>query len=124
MFISFQNRNKIHAKRGKMDNAIKLLGKRIRHLRLLHEFTQQELGEKADVSYKYIGAIERGEKNPTVDNIAKIAKALDVELYQLFIFEHEIDDSKILKDRIDDLIDKASLKEVKTVFRVIQAILK
>lgn len=107
-----------------MENITKLLGKRIRYLRHLREMTQQDLGERADVSYKYVGAIERGEKNPTLDNLAKIAKALDVKLFELFIFEHEVDNVKILKDGIDDLLDKATSKEVKMVYRVIEALLK
>ncbi len=101
-----------------------LLGRRVRHFRNLRNMTQQKLGEEADLNYKYLGAIERGEKNPTIDIVAKIADALDVHLYELFLFEHEIDDPKILKGKIDNLLGDASKREYKTVCRVIEAILK
>ena len=42
--------------------------------------TQEQLGEKAGVDYKYLGGIERGERNPSAENLAKIAKALGVKI--------------------------------------------
>jgi len=107
-----------------MEKIRKLLGQRIRYLRNLRSMTQEQLGDKADVNYKYLGAIERGEKNPSADNLAKIAGALDVKLNELFIFEHEIEDIKLLKKMIDDLLEDANRKEFKTIYRVIKAILR
>jgi len=107
-----------------MKEVRKLLGSRVRHFRNLRNITQQKLGEEADLNYKYLGAIERGEKNPTIDIAAQIANALNVNLHELFLFEHEIDDPKILKEKIDNLLGDASKREYKTVCRVIEAILK
>ena len=107
-----------------MEEVRKLLGQRIRYLRNLRSMTQEQLGDKADVNYKYLGAIERGEKNPSADNLAKIAGALDVKLNELFIFEHEIEDIQLLKKMIDDLLKDANRKEFKTIYRVIKAILR
>ena len=59
--------------------------------------TQQKMGDEAEMNYKYLGAIERGERNPSIDNLAKIASALKVDLYELFIFDHETNDTKELK---------------------------
>jgi len=107
-----------------MEDTKALLGRRIRYLRNRRGFTQEQLGEKANVNYKYLGAIERGERNPSTDNLAKIAKALGVQLHELFALEHEIEDTQVLKKRIDDLLKDASKKEFKTIYRVIEAILK
>jgi transcriptional regulator with XRE-family HTH domain len=71
-----------------------------------------------------LGAIERGERNPSIDNLAKIAKALGIQLHELFVFEHEIEDTQVLKKRIDDLLKNASKKEFKTIYRMVEAILK
>lgn len=106
-----------------MKEVRKLLGQRIRDLRNLRGLTQEQLGERADVNYKYLGAIERGEKNPSTDNLAKIAEALDIKLHELFILEHEIEDIRLLKKRIDDLLKDASKKEFKMIYRIIKAIL-
>jgi transcriptional regulator with XRE-family HTH domain len=107
-----------------MENARELLGRRIRYLRKIKGMTQQKLGDEADMDYKYLGAIERGEKNPSIDNLAKIAAALNVDLHEIFIFEHETDDTKELKKKIDEMLKDASKKEYGTIYRVIKAILK
>jgi len=107
-----------------IDDIKVLLGRRIRQLRKLLLMTQEQLGEKADVDYKYLGGIERGERNPSTENLAKIAKALGVKVHELFVFEHEIEDTRELKKKIDELLKDASKKEYKTIYRVIEAILK
>jgi transcriptional regulator with XRE-family HTH domain len=75
-------------------------------------------------NYKYLGAIERGKRNLSTDNLAKIAKVLGVQPHELFMLEHEIEDIQVLRKRIDDLLKDASKKEFKTIYRVIEAILK
>jgi transcriptional regulator with XRE-family HTH domain len=50
-------------------------------LRLRRGWTQEALGERSGLSYKFVGEIERGTANPTIDSLEMIAKAfaLDVE---------------------------------------------
>ncbi|MDQ0493647.1 transcriptional regulator with XRE-family HTH domain [Paenibacillus brasilensis] len=56
---------------------LKLVGARIRVLRKEKGLSQEALGEKGGFHFTYIGQIERGEKNVSLINVAKIAKALD-----------------------------------------------
>lgn len=56
------------------------MGTRIRDLRRAQKLTQEQLGERAGVSYKFIGEIERGTGNPTINTLAGIAAALNVDL--------------------------------------------
>lgn len=72
------------------DDIKKRVGKKIRSLRKLRGFTQEELGEKAGISYKFIGQIERAEVNPSLSSLIKIAKALNVNVKELFPGEGEI----------------------------------
>jgi transcriptional regulator with XRE-family HTH domain len=67
-----------------MKNVRKGLGNRIRTLRKLKALTQEELGEQAGLSYKFLGEIERGEVNPSLESLIGIAKALDVKVGDLF----------------------------------------
>ena len=60
------------------------LGKRIRELRMSGGFTQEKLGEKAGLNYKFIGELERGQVNVSLDSLAKIAEALMVKVGDLF----------------------------------------
>lgn len=59
-------------------------GKRLKVLRLEHNLTQLELAEILDMSPNFIGMIERGERNTTVENVFKIARALNVKPSNLF----------------------------------------
>jgi transcriptional regulator with XRE-family HTH domain len=80
----------IMPKRKYMEDIRKGLGKRIRTLRKLKVLTQEELGEKAGLSYKFVGEIERGEVNPSLDSLERIATALDIKVGDLFPREVDI----------------------------------
>lgn len=62
----------------------RLVGKRIRFLRKAKGWSQEELGEYAALSYKFIGEIERGSVNPSLDTLLGISNALNVEIAALF----------------------------------------
>ena len=62
----------------------KIIGERIRAYRNQKGWSQEYLAEKADVHHTYIGQLERGEKNATIESISKIAGALGVSLSRLF----------------------------------------
>ena len=75
-----------------MDNAIrKKLGLKIRQLRKSQKLTQEHLGEKAGISYKFIGEVERGAVNPSLDSLVSIANALRVSVKELFPGEKDLD---------------------------------
>ncbi|MGE0932151.1 helix-turn-helix domain-containing protein [Peijinzhouia sedimentorum] len=59
-------------------------GQRVRELRKEKKFSQEELSFNANLHRTYIGMIERGEKNLTLVNIEKIAKALDISVEEIF----------------------------------------
>jgi len=86
------------------ENEKVLLGRRIRTLRQLKGWTQQELGERADINYKFLGEIERGQQNPSFEILFKIAAALGVAPPELFRFEQEISDRKEIESRIKKII--------------------
>lgn len=59
-------------------------GKRLKALRLDHNLTQLEFAEILDMSPNFIGMIERGERNTTVENVFKIVRVLNVKPSNLF----------------------------------------
>lgn len=58
-------------------------GERVRYYRKKKDLSQEELSFKAGLHRTYIGMIERAEKNITLTNIEKIAKALGVNIKDL-----------------------------------------
>ena len=61
-------------------------GRRVRALRHLRDWTQEELAEITGLSPEYIGDIERGQASPSFTVLARLASALDVEPKSLFEF--------------------------------------
>lgn len=64
----------------------KKFGDKVRELRRVKGLSQEELAFRAGVHRNYLGGIERGERNPALDNIAAIAKALGVNPSELLQF--------------------------------------
>jgi len=60
-------------------NILKTFGQNVRKERLKKGLSQETLAGKASVHRTYIGMIERAEKNITLENIEKIAKALKIK---------------------------------------------
>ena len=59
-------------------------GKKVRDERTKLGLSQEELASRAGVHRTYIGMIERAEKNITLENIEKIAKALGIKISDCF----------------------------------------
>lgn len=62
----------------------KTVGKQIRKIRKNKGLTQEKLGERADLCYKFLGEVERGNSNISLDSLVKISKALEIEIGDLF----------------------------------------
>ena len=59
-------------------------GQNVKKYRIEKGLSQEKLAEMADLHRTYIGMIERAEKNITLVNIYKIARALNMEISMLF----------------------------------------
>ncbi|MCC7527088.1 MAG: helix-turn-helix transcriptional regulator [Candidatus Melainabacteria bacterium] len=58
-------------------------GKRVKELRLRSRLSQEDFADQAGVDSSYLGKVERGERNPSLGVVARIAKALDMTLAEL-----------------------------------------
>lgn len=61
-------------------------GQRVRELRADANLTQEKLAFRSDLDRSYVGQIERGEVNVSIDNIGKLARGLRVAVKALFEF--------------------------------------
>ncbi|WHZ23801.1 MAG: hypothetical protein OJF47_002913 [Nitrospira sp.] len=72
-----------------MKDVLNRLGRRIRELRLKAGLTQEQLAERADLHPTYLGGVERGERNLSLNNLGKLAGAFHVPLQSLLDFQDE-----------------------------------
>ena len=77
-----------------MSNIAKVIGQRIRNHRTSAGLSQEKLAELSGCHPTYIGQLERGEKNATLESIERIAAALGISLSKLFEKLGEQDDSE------------------------------
>lgn len=63
-------------------------GQRIRQLREARGWSQEHMAAVVGLDRSYVGTVERGERNISLENIVKFAKAFDVPLSQLMDFKH------------------------------------
>lgn len=84
-FGSLQLYRFVYTKISNMDseNVLITFGNKVREIRKDKNISQEELAFKANLHRTYIGMIERAEKNITLINIEKIAKALEVDIKKL-----------------------------------------
>ena len=62
----------------------KIVGANIRRLREAKGLTQEQLAGEADIAMRHLGRIERGEGNPTVEMLGKLADVLGVGPGEMF----------------------------------------
>lgn len=62
---------------------LQVLGQRIREMRKVKGFTQEELAHESEIDRSYIGGVERGERNLSFDKLCEIANALGCDVAAL-----------------------------------------
>jgi transcriptional regulator with XRE-family HTH domain len=69
--------------RNSRPSARQRFAQRTRELRREKGLSQEELAELADLHRTYVGSVERGERNISIDNLERIAAALGVPLREM-----------------------------------------
>ena len=99
-----------------------LIGARIKSLRQGKGLTQEALAEKSGISSKYLSSIERGKENPTLDTLIQLAKALKVELFEIFLYAHEVPSSEELRECIQSLIEEVDMDRLRLATKLLRAV--
>lgn len=102
---------------------LETIGKNIRKYRLMKKLRQEDLAEKADLSINYVGAIERGEKIPSLETLLVIINALGVSADM--ILADVIDTGYLVKDSLlAEKLEKLSAEDRAKIYDVIDTMLK
>ena len=99
------------------------IGKNIRKYRLMKKLRQEDLAEKADLSINYVGAIERGEKTPSLESLIAIINALGVSADM--ILADVLDNGYVVKDSLlAQKLDKLSAEDRSRIYDVIDTLIR
>jgi transcriptional regulator with XRE-family HTH domain len=85
---------------------LRALGKRIQELRKDRNLSQERLAERCGMTTNYIGKIERGEAQPTLEALFSIANALKSNLSALFVYLDRPLTKDEAKAKIRELLDQ------------------
>ncbi|MBR0689867.1 helix-turn-helix transcriptional regulator [Bradyrhizobium manausense] len=71
--------------RTRADHIVKsAIGRSVKQLRLSLSLSQSDLAERSETNQRFVSQLERGVANPTLDTILRIARALRVDVAELF----------------------------------------
>ena len=99
------------------------IGKNIRKYRLMKKLRQEDLAEKADLSINYVGAIERGEKTPSLESLFAIINALGVSADM--ILADVLNNGYVVKDSLlAQKLDKLSAEDRSRIYDVIDTLIR
>lgn len=103
-----------------MEESISMIfGKRIRSYRKKQKLSQEELAELCDLHPVYIGQLERGEKNASLETIIRVCKGLKVAPSQIFECISEEKDT-IIPQQAYNLFMELPEEKQKTMFELLQ----
>lgn len=105
-----------------MSDIAKIVGERLRAKRRELGYSQEQTAELAGLHPTYIGQLERGEKNATLESIEKLCRALHYPMSRLFeniVTENEAED---VAGQCYSLVIKQSVQEQKQLLKILEAI--
>ncbi|MFN7298542.1 MAG: helix-turn-helix domain-containing protein [Pseudanabaena sp.] len=70
-------------------NARRIFAQRLRQIRQIRGLSQEELADMAGLHRTYVGSVERSERNVSIDNMERLAIALEVDITELLRKEPE-----------------------------------
>jgi transcriptional regulator with XRE-family HTH domain len=103
---------------------LKLFGRRVREIRKTARITQENAAERAHLNPKYLGEIERGEKRPSFEAILALSAALNVSPDVFFQFDKEERNEKVLRRKIDTLLQDSDPEQLQKIHRLLRALLE
>lgn len=99
-----------------------LFGRRLRDVREAAGLKQVQLARVLDVDPKHLSRLERGKVNPSFEIIFRIARTLRISPSVLFELEHSEADPKVLRKKIQHLLESLDGEQLKQAHRVMKAL--
>ncbi|MCE3203983.1 helix-turn-helix domain-containing protein [Paenibacillus sonchi] len=102
------------------------VGDRIRAIRKAKELTQQQLAEISNLDDAYIGAVERGERNFSIDTLEKIVVALKIQPMELFQSINDLNEVEVAQrgaiDEYTVTVSELNVKQIGTLKKIVREV--
>lgn len=98
----------------------KLLGQRIKNIRVNKGLTQEQLTEKLNIGQRTLSKIERGNAFVSAETLAKLLTALDIGIDELFNFGY-LQEKEIIKEELIDAIQNEKI-DITTLYRIYKSL--
>ncbi|MDT3425287.1 transcriptional regulator with XRE-family HTH domain [Paenibacillus forsythiae] len=109
-----------------MTNLRNSVGDRIRAIRKAKGLTQQQLAELSNLDDAYIGSLERGERNFSIDTLEKIVAALNIQPVELFQNQTDLNEAEAAqRTAIDEYavaVSELSVKQIDKMKRIVKEV--
>jgi len=103
-----------------MSDIAKAVGQRIRNYRTQKGLSQEKLAELSGCHPTYIGQLERGEKNATLESVERISVALGISLSKLFeMLGGREDNAQNIPLACYELLATKSMEEQKQLYKIL-----
>ncbi len=103
-------------------DTLKLFGKRLKEIRKNKNYTQENLAERIGLEPKQICRMENGVCFTSFDKLQKIAQTLNVELYEIFKFNHKQPKDALIKE-MNEIFKNASNEKIELIYKIITTLL-
>lgn len=87
---------------------VQRIGERIRRVRKEINLSQEQLAERSGLHTNYVGQVERGEKNLTLETLEKVVGGLGISLEELFRYIGPMKQKDAISQIVDLLIERPS----------------
>jgi transcriptional regulator with XRE-family HTH domain len=104
-----------------MKDVLRKLGARLKEIRKARGLTQEALAEKVDLSPQYLSRLEGGHQSPSIETMARLAEALDLELFELFNVGHQ-GTVKEVREKLRKVIHESNEEELRLGLKLLQAL--
>ena len=105
-----------------MSDIAKIVGRRLRSCRQAQSFSQEKLAERAGLHPTYIGQVERGEKNLTIESLEKITNALEIPMASVFEKIEDRRDESNFSLKAYDLLSHKSAADREKLYNILLTI--
>lgn len=103
-------------------NIKKLLGLKIKRLRLKNGLTQEQLAEKMQIAPRTLCGIENGENFVKAETVDKFCDVFNISSFELFAFDHIKPQDELISEIINDIKNIKNREKIETLYKIVKAI--